>query len=255
MIVTAVRSIACSFPGPLRVAVCLLASAFLFSACGTDPLRIPGPSRSVTRSEALAIADRYARLEWTPEARHLHHGSDRDGILVHTPDALLAQHGVPHGSWQPGIRQTGMPYQWGGFDTPRSFLSSLERGEFAGDVSTAWKRSHGDAAVSRHACGIDCSGFVSRCWRLSRPVSTRDLPSICDALPAWSDLKPGDILLNDRHVLLFAGWQFGGESVLAYEAGPKPAWKVASHGIPVQLLLAQNYRPFRYRGIRDEPPR
>jgi hypothetical protein len=225
--------------------------ALLLIGCAADPHGIPGAAPTVSRAETLAIADQYARLQWTPEARHVHHGPDADGIPVHTPDILLEKQGIPYGSWQAGKPQTGMPYQWGGFDTPSSYLASLQRGEYAGDVSTAWKRANGDAAVSRHACGIDCSGFVSRCWRLAKPVSTRDLPAICQPLSAWSDLKPGDILLNEQHVLMFSGWQFDGRSILAYEAGPRPAWRVAAHGMPVEFLRNQNYRPFRYRNIRD----
>ena len=40
-----------------------------------------------------------------------------------------------------------------------------------------------DAAVSRFAAGVDCSGFVSRCWRLDRPFSTRELPALCKKKP------------------------------------------------------------------------
>ncbi|MGE9269505.1 MAG: hypothetical protein ACQKBU_01770, partial [Verrucomicrobiales bacterium] len=138
-----------------------------------------------------------------PESRHIHHGMDEDGVLVHTPDRSLHEHGHSNGWWEPGKPAVGMPYQWGGFDTPREFLQSLEQGEAAGDISTRQKRQRGDDGTSARACGIDCSGFVSRCWRLERPYSTRELPSICVPLKSWLQLSPGDILLNDRHVLLF----------------------------------------------------
>ncbi|WP_353567517.1 hypothetical protein [Haloferula sargassicola] len=198
----------------------------------------------MTRGEAIATAFAYTRVKWRPGERHVLHGPDADGIEVHTPDASLPERGW----WKAGEAAIGMPYQWGGFDTPREFLSSLDRGEAAGDISTPTKRRLGDAGTSGHACGIDCSGFVSRCWRLARSVSTQDLPSICQPLNAWDHLQPGDILLNDRHVVLFAGWDRGGKSVLAYEAGPFPVWRVNAASIPVAKLRREGYAPWRYRG-------
>lgn len=205
----------------------------------------------MTRSDAIGTAYAYTRVKWMPENRHVLHGEDADGITVHTPDASLDHRGFANGWWQPGKPATGVPYQWGGFDTPRQFLESLARGEVAGDISTRTKRQLGDGGTSSRACGIDCSGFVSRCWRLGRPVSTKELPGICQPLKAWEHLRPGDILLNDRHVVLFAGWDPGAESILAYEAGPFPVWRVNAASIPVSKLKREGYAPWRYRNIRD----
>jgi hypothetical protein len=229
-------------------------AALLLGHCAHDlgpELDIPGPAKSVRRDEAILIAYTYSRLDWTPEPRHIRHGKDPDGILVHTPDATLSSHGFANGWWQSGRPARGMAYQWGGFDTPRQFLASLARGEAAGDISTADKRRLDDAGTSRHACGIDCSGFVSRCWRLPRPHSTRELPAICERLTHWNELKPGDILLNDRHVLLFANWGIPGAAVSVYEAGPFPVWRVNAARIPTDYLVERGYHPWRYRGIRD----
>lgn len=96
-------------------------------------------------------------------------------------------------------------------------------------MGTPEKQAAGDAAVSRFAAGVDCSGFVSRCWRLSRPFSTRELPALSISLPSWDELKTGDILIAPgRHVLLFIRWE-GAEKdrFLGSEAGPLPVWKCA----------------------------
>lgn len=197
----------------------------------------------VTRDEAVATAYRYTQVQWMPEARHVRHGVDSQGIMVHTPDLTLAQRGW----WQPGVAAKSMPYQWGGFDTPESFLQNIAAGMKAGDVADAAKRTLGDAGVSTESCGIDCSGFVSRCWNLKRSISTRDLHQICDPLTSWQDLRPGDILLNDKHVVLFVKWKVPGKELTAYEAGPFPVWKVSACGLYQDKLLAEGYAPWRYR--------
>lgn len=207
-------------------------------------------AQKVTRAEALATAHRYTQVSWLPDARHARHGPDAHGIEVQTPDASLMQHGFQRGWWRSGQTATGMPYQWGGFDTPESFQVSLKAGKFAGDISTPFKRQFGDAVVSKQACGIDCSGFVSRCWNLKRPVSTKQLPTICDRLASWDLLKPGDILLNERHVVLFVAQR--GDNVLFYEAGPFPVWRVSANGCEKEKLLKQGYTPWRYRNMRDD---
>jgi len=139
----------------------------------------------------------------------------------------------------------------GGFDTPAQFLASLERGESAGDISTAAKRRLGDDGTSAEACGIDCSGFISRCWRLDRPHSTQQLPNITEPLDSWLELKAGDILLNHSHVLLFKDWSVSGSSILCYEAGPFPVWRVNAAEIPVSKLVREGYQARRYTGMRE----
>ncbi len=229
----------------------IAAFAGVVSCVSRDPLEIPRPGPTVTREEVIATAFAYTQVTWTPEARHVRHGDDGAGIEVHTPDISLNRRGFANGWWDPGKTMKGMPYQWGGFDTPREFLSSLGKGEFAGDISTTSKRVLGDDGTSTRACGIDCSGFVSRCWRLDRPYSTKQLPAITTALKTWFHLKAGDILLNDQHVLIFKEWSQSGESMLVYEAGPYPVWRVNAAEIPVKKLEREGYVPRRYVGIRD----
>lgn len=203
----------------------------------------------VTPDEAIATAYRYTQVRWMPEERHVRHGPDSSGIVVETPDRMLVKSGDRRGWWQPGIPAKSLPYQWGGFDTPESFLEKIAVGKKAGDVASPAKRALGDAGVSTESCGIDCSGFVSRCWNLKRPYSTRELPGICDPLGSWSDLRAGDILLNDRHVVLFVGWKVPGTEIAAYEAGPFPVWRVSACGLYVGKLRKLGYAPWRYRGM------
>lgn len=126
-----------------------------------------------TRAEALAIAKQFAGHRYTPTARNLLHGPDPDGIAVETPDASSP---AASGPWRVDQENTGIPYKWGGFDSLASFDTGLRAGKAAGDLYNAEKRRQGGAAVSSHAVGIDCSGFISRCWRLSSKRGTGTLP-------------------------------------------------------------------------------
>lgn len=201
----------------------------------------------VTPDQAIATAYRYTQVKWMPEERHIQHGPDSQGIIVQTPDDRL---NAPGGWWKPGVVANSMPYQWGGFDTPESFLSKLADGKKAGDIADASKRRLGDAGTSREACGIDCSGFISRCWNLPRPVSTAQLPEICIPLASWEELLPGDILLNNKHVVLFVKWKVVGKEIDAYEAGPFPVWRVSACGLNSEFLKKQGYAPWRYKGMK-----
>lgn len=205
-----------------------------------------------TPEKAIEVAYRYTQVEWMPEARHARHGKDAKGIQVHTPDTKLLYHGERGGWWVPGTAAKSVAYKWGGFDTPESFLKGLKEGKKAGDVATKWKKENGDEVVSDESVGIDCSGFVSRCWLLAKPYSTRDLPSICQPLDSWDDLRKGDILLKEGHVILFEKWNADRTEIVGYEAGPKPYWRVNSCGILKSRLLREGYHPWRYRWMQEE---
>lgn len=229
----------------LRCALLIL--PLLTAACS-------GPrGAGVTRSDCLAIAEQYCHHRWMPTTTNVLHGIDPDGVEVDTPDTGYQKPGAVPGWWVPGRVNQGIPYQWGGFATPEQFDRDLAMGKAAGDVYTQKKRQLLDAAVSRHATGIDCSGFISRCWRLPRSYSTREFPSICDPLPSWDDLRPGDILNTwNSHACLFVGWQDAARTqIIVCETGVPPHWLVVRHPITVDELQAKGFAPFRYRGIRD----
>lgn len=230
-----------------------LAVAGLLGGLGIAPGEEP-PSR-VSRGAAIATAQRYLRHGWKPAAANAFHGIDPDGVRVDTPDAAFrpTRPDTRPGWWQPGRRNVGVPYMWGGFDTPESFDAALRAGKYAGDIYTEEKRRRLDAAVSRYAAGIDCSGMISRCWRLPRSYSTRELTALCEPVTDLARLQPGDIFnLHNAHVLLFAGWEDKQhERLSAYEAGSPPTWKVLLNTMPLRFLLDQGYTAWRYRGIHD----
>ncbi len=217
------------------------------------PSALFSPHQTVKRSETLRIAESYLHHRWKGEKRHIQHGPDAKGIQVDTPDEHFKPAGISPGWWKIKPINVGMPYCWGGFDTPTSFDAGLREGKWAGDIYTEKKRAMLDDAVSQQTVGIDCSGFTSRCWRLSRSYSTREIPLICVPLSSWEELKPGDVLnVINAHVLLFAGFTKKDKSeILVYETGCPPTWKVMKHSIPVSWLQSLGYEPWRYKGIVD----
>ncbi len=233
-----------------------LALASLLSACSPFLDKVldgphPPPSH-VTRTECLALAEAYRVHRWTPVAANVKHGDDSKGIRIDTPDITHNPGGKIPGWYVPGQETEGVPYQWGGFCTIEEFDAGVAAHKAAGDVYTDAKRAKLDDAVSTEAVGIDCSGFISRLWKLPRSYSTRELPGLCKPVK-WEAMQPGDILnTHNAHCLLFAGWNDPQhERIIAYETGCPPSWRVLSHSIDVKWLQGLGYRPWRYRGMRE----
>jgi hypothetical protein len=241
-----------------------LACLLLVASCGptspppSAPPLIPGdpsaPSQ-LTPAESIAIAQRLATHPWRPFSKNILHGRDQSGILVNTPDITLDPQQPRKGWWIPGEVNIGVPYKWGGFDDPTTFDTAIANGLAAGDVSSPAKRRADNAAVSKQAAGVDCSGFVSRCLKLPSVHDTTQLPAVCTKLPSPMDLRPGDLLnIPRRHVLLCAGWSNPERTwIYYYETGGGPDyWKPALKQAPLDALLALGYQPLRYRGMARE---
>ncbi len=215
---------------------------------------IPGPAQAVRQEEAVRTAYAYTRMVWHGDARHVLHGKDPDGLRVDTPDAGVAWRKGDAFWWKPDAANTGMPYKWGGFDTPREYLKRLRDDAFvaAGDYASEEKVRLNDDAVSRYAAGIDCSGFVSRCWRLGRPYSTRELAALCRPLASVKDMRPGDIMLRAGvHVIMFLGWHDAEKKYFhAAEAGGIPQWKCYESVYLAEGLKEGGYLPYRYAGMK-----
>ncbi len=216
---------------------------------------LSAPSQ-VTPAESMAIARQLATHPWRPFAGNILHGKDKSGTLVNTPD-IAHDPGLPRkGWWVPGVVNEGIPYKWGGFDGPASFNAAIANGLAGGDVSSPEKRRADNSAVSKHAAGLDCSGFVSRCLKLPSVHDTRQLPAVCDPLPTADELRPGDLLnIPGKHVVLCGGWSKPDKSwIYYYETGGSPQyWKPALKEAPLAAMLGLGYKPLRYRGMAHPP--
>lgn len=91
---------------------------------------------------------------------------------------------------------SSVPYDWGGEDTPDEFNQHMAQGLAAGDLD--------DTAIEECSQGVDCSGFVSRCWGINaaQRLSTRGLPNASYPI-TLSQVQKGDIFnLYDEHVVM-----------------------------------------------------
>jgi hypothetical protein len=135
---------------PRTVIVAFVVATAMLAATFVIINRHRSPS-SVTRHEALAIAEQYVVHEWTPSETNAFHGVDLEGIRVDTPDAFF-QSSSERGWWMANQRNVGMPYKWGGFDTPEEFDRGLRDGQIR-----RRRLQRGKATVARccreRACG------------------------------------------------------------------------------------------------------
>jgi cell wall-associated NlpC family hydrolase len=202
----------------------------------------------VTRAEALSMAERYVEHPWQAGPQNIYHGLDSAGIRVDTPDHAYQPMNA-QGWWLVNVTNIGIPYKWGGFDLPDEFDAGLKSGHYAGDCGSAEKRRLLDDAVSGQAVGIDCSGFVSRCWKLPRSYSTRELPQLCQPITDLSQLQPADIFnRHNAHVRLFAGWADAAHTkVFVYEANER----VRRTEHEIAQLQTDGFTAWRYRHITD----
>jgi len=213
--------------------------AVLAPLAAAAPQETPAELAQERRAEILDTAERYARLEWQGSEKNVLHGEDADGIRVDTADDSIDSTG-----WHPdGRKSVGMPYSWGGFTSIEEFERGLEAGLYAGLVPKSER-----AMPSRQAMGLDCSGFVSRCWNLPQKQSTRSLGSLSFELASYDELLPGDILNKfDSHVVLFAG--FADEERTRARVIEAARIKVAEAEYDVAVLQANGFVPMRYKPL------
>ncbi len=182
---------------------------------------------AVSRTDALQIAEKYVYLKYYCNSNNLAPAPVLDpyGDYVQTPSWLVV-----------GYNAT-VPYKWGGFNTISQFVSGLSNGRYAGDIHTA--------GVSSYAVGVDCSGFVSRCWQLTYHATTSSMPGITTQYASWDDLKPGDAVHKVGHVRLFVKKNPNG-SLKIVEAASRH-WNVSYWSFNLSDLTT--YTPRYYNGM------
>ena len=192
---------------------------------------------AITPNEALEIADTYVSHVWDADAGNITGGpiTDPHGVVVETPN------------WIQVGTNYHVPYQWGGFYSIDGFNDGIGDLKYAGDkvtdCSTNW-------CVSPYAVGVDCSGFVSRCWNLSSHYSTSMMDDdITISYDNWNDLGPGDAIHKVGHVRMVVLRNTDG-TFLTVEASAAD-WKVSYRTYNLSQLTA--YTPRFYVGMERTP--
>jgi hypothetical protein len=223
---------------------------FSFLLAATATLAFSAQAQSVSRAEALRIAESYIQHRWQSSSKNLLHGKDATGIEVHTPDRDGGRGTPAEECWRVDSENIGVAYKWGGNDTPATFDAGLKQGKAAGDVYTSEKRRLDDAGASHAAVGVDCSGFICRCWKTPKRYSTISFEEACRKLASPAALEPADIMNQPNgHVLMFVKWlDEEKKRALFYEAAPFSKTRASERNI--DELAAAGFIPMRYRHIR-----
>jgi hypothetical protein len=190
---------------------------------------------SVTRADALATADSYIACMWTGSSSNQTNGIETiNTVQVRTPSSN-------NGYWWVIGSNTKVPYKWGGFTSLSIFESGITSGKKAGDNVTGSEISWGDT----YTIGVDCSGYVSRCWTSGR-YTTSTFYQVSYQLSSYDDLLPADAVNNaGSHIRLFVERNPSGSLLMAEAAGTGWACRYASFTIS----SLSSYAPIRYDNI------
>ncbi len=146
---------------------------------------------AVDRDTVIQIAKSYAEHKWTCTTANTRANCAPSYKSDYTPGTY-----------------TGVPYDWGGYKTISEFDNEIKNGYGAG--------SHSKDGVLSCTTGVDCSGYVSKCWQEAR-YTTSTISQISYSIDKKS-VKKGDIFNKaGSHVVLFSHFDSSGKPIF-YEA-------------------------------------
>jgi hypothetical protein len=182
---------------------------------------------AITRGQVKAIAEYYKNHTWT---------------------CISGNANPTYNDWVVGTPYVGVAYNWGGFDMVEQFKTKINNGVVAGD-SKVFGTVHWDFG------GVDCSGFVSRCWELDYKRGTTTLSDVSISI-GWADLLQGDITnRSGYHVRLFDYFTQGTNYMMMYEATvdyPNQVPPVTDKVVHRILSRDDTYIPRRYNNIIND---
>jgi hypothetical protein len=200
----------------------------------------------VSRADVTKCAEEFRDLQWTVTP-----GSyQRAGV----PNECSPQGSYwrrPHYiNGKSGQQVKGVPYCWGCSHSLAQFQEYVKtEARLAGHSCTC---RDGHYCVRRDATGVDCSGFVSQCWKASYHT-TSSMSEIANAIDK-TNLKPGDAFNRaGSHIRLFM-------SLVETDTGPRYRVIEAANGegrigrvIEEKYTASQlsGYKAIRYKKIVD----
>lgn len=165
----------------------------------------------IDRDRIIEIAEEYLNHEWYPTEENIFH-DEYKGWPIDTPDRDTYTEAPNNWGWKANQMNKAIPYKWGGFSSisglnltnPEDFDEQYTgTGAYNGTIHYGGDIYTDKNYVCPKACGVDCSGFVSRCWNLPEKHGTYTLP-YTSSLVKLDELQKGDVLNIPRyHVILF----------------------------------------------------
>ena len=227
----------------------------------------------VTRTQVWANAYKFRDLVWTASSSNFVTSCTTiAGGWVRTP----SNPGVSQG-WIVAGSNASVPYKWGGFTDWNAFENLAAQGKKTGNMAI-WKDTNSNYLCgSRNAhiawndndvIGVDCSGFVSRCWETTRHT-THDLSNISTnhgaayKIKNFNNLLPGDIVnYAAHHTMIFLEHNPSGEGSFIEAHGGNQhgsgGWKVNVNSKSMTFFSQvgtnydnRNYVVLRYNHIYD----
>lgn len=186
------------------------------------------PANAINRDQMISIAETYANHTWT--STWSNYTASCSGAYTSN---FLDIYGVGN--------HTGMAYDWGGFDTISGFDSKIDQGHGAG--------SHSNDGVLSCTTGVDCSGFVSRCWDLPSKKGTSTISSVSHQISPNEVLKGDAYNKANAHIRLWHYQAADGQPVIYESAGgsKRKAW----HNTGITWSSFAGYVPIRYDGVTE----
>ena len=182
-------------------------------------------AQAIEREEVLDIAALNATHAWTM-----------------TSDNVYASCSSGYSSSYSAGTYFGLPYDWGGHNTPEDFDDALLDGDGAG--SHSW---HG---VLSCTVGLDCSGFISRTWETGTKYGTATLYQVTSEI-SLSSLERGDAVnKSGSHVVLWTYETAAGNPIFYEAAGSAERTRVNT-GAGWSYL--DGYTAIRYDDIETGP--
>ncbi|HAQ19498.1 MAG TPA: hypothetical protein DCR40_09740, partial [Prolixibacteraceae bacterium] len=192
----------------------------------------------ITSDQVIANSNSYINHSWTASTSNIWNKSC-GGKNIKTP------------FWVKVGKNNLFPYCWGGNSNLPDFDSYLLNGKSAGDSNT--ETAYG--AEPGCSVGVDCSGFVSRCYGLSTHYATVDLNtnSLFGHHNSMNKLRIGDFVNKPgKHTRLVTKINNNG-TIDVIEAGSgienvggQGLWRVFTWNYSTDALSANGYNPQYY---------
>lgn len=131
---------------------------------------------------------------------------------------------------------TCMPYCWGGFDDQSGYETKLANGYRVGQATSTYPWN---------TCGLDCAGYVSRCWNLDEHHYTLALYDVSTDID-FDELQSGDALNSTNHVMLFDYYNNSNGTYILYECTTTSDYDRVAHTIRTATSVESTYTPIKY---------